>query len=360
MPVYKNEKNNTWYCSFYYTDWKGERKKKKKMGFKTKREAKEYENEYSVIHASDPEMTFDSLVELYFTDLKDRIRESTMGTKHNMIDNHITPVIGKIKLCDITPATIRHWQNEMLRKEKNGKRYTPTFLRSVNSQMTAIFNYAVKYHGLSSNPCLALDPIGKKKADEMKFWTLDEFNKAIAYEKSSAYHLCFMLLFWGGFRVGEVLALTPADLIDDKKAVSITKTFHRVDGEDKVGPPKSTNSERVVELPDFVYEELKDYSSSLYGIDTDDRIFYFQRGAVNKELDKITVDSGVKRIRVHDLRHSHVSHLIELGFQTHAIAARIGDSPETVNRTYTHLYPNTGQRIAATLNESMKKSTLGE
>lgn len=355
MPVYKNEKNNTWYCSFYYTDWKGERRKKKKMGFKTKREAKEYENEYSVKHASDPEMTFDSLVELYFTDLKDRIRESTMGTKHNMIDNHITPVIGKMKICDITSATIRHWQNELLEKEKNGKRYAPTYLRSINSQMTAILNYAVRFHNLKANPCHSVDPIGKKQADEMQFWTLEEFNEVIKYEKSSAFHLCFMMLFWGGFRIGEVLALTPADLIPKKKAVRIKKTHHRKDGEDNNGPTKN-DKYRIVELPDFVYSELEDYSSRLYGIEPNDRILYFQRGAVNKELDRIIDLSGVKRIRVHDLRHSHVAHLIELGFQTHAIAARIGDTPETVNRTYAHLYPTTGQKIATSLSESMNST----
>ena len=350
MPVYKDKERNTWYCSFYYVDWQGERKLKKKRGFKTQREAKEYEREFLTQSAENPEMTFKSLVELYFIDLENRIRVTTAETKRNMIEGHILPTFGKMKLCDITPATVRHWQNEMLGKKRDGKPYSKTYLRSVNSQLSAIFNYAVKYHSMKVNPCTLVDPIGEKKADEMQFWTLDEFNKAIAYEKSSAYHLCFMLLFWGGFRVGEALALTPADLIDDKNAVSITKTYTRINGEDKLGPPKSKNSTRVVELPDFVFKELKEYSESLYDIQPDDRIFYFQRNAVNKELNYLIDQSGVKKIRVHDLRHSHVSLLIELGFQTHAIAKRIGDTPETVDRTYAHLYPHVGTTIAGALN----------
>ena len=357
MPVYKNEKNKTWYCSFYYTDWNGKRRKKKKMGFKTQREAKAYEEEYKVKQSGNPEMTFKSLADLYFLDLQNRVRESTMDTKKNNFDTHITPVLGDMKICDITPATIRHWQNEMLKKKQsNGKPYSQTYLRSVNSQLSAILNYAVKFHQLKYNPCSRVDPIGQKKSKEMDFWTLDEFNTAIAYEKAPAFHLCFMLLFWGGFRIGEVLALTPADIMYDKKAVNIVKTHHRKEGEDISGPTKSTNSDRIVELPDNAFDELVDYSSRLYGIEPDDRIFYFQRNTVNNELNTLAEKSGVKRIRVHDLRHSHVSLLIELGFQAHAIAKRIGDTPETVNRTYAHLYPHVGQTMASALNSSINNN----
>ena len=353
MPVYKNEKNNTWYCSFYYTAWNGERKKKKKMGFKKRSEAKEYEREFTVKQSGNPEMTFKSLVDLYFTDLENRIRDTTRETKKNMIETHITPLIGEMKVNKITSSTIRHWQNEMLRKvKKDGTSYAPTYLRSVNNQLKAILNFAVLYYGLSENPCNKVKTLGSKSAEEMQFWTLDEFNKFIACEKGSAYHLCFMLLFWGGFRIGEILALRPSDIVESKKALSIKKTHHRNQGEDNIGPTKSDNSDRIVELPDFVYDELTLYTESLYGLDDEDRIFYFQRSAVNKELDKIAEIAGVKRIRVHDLRHSHVSLLIELGFQTHAIAKRIGDTPETVDKTYAHLYPNVGERIASSLNQA--------
>lgn len=350
MPVYKDEERKTWYASFYYTAWDGKRKLKKKRGFKTQREAKEYEREFSVKSQENPEMTFKSLVDLYFIDIQNRIRESTTDTKRNMFDTHITPVLGDMKICDITPATIRHWQNEMLKKKQgNGKPYSQTYLRSVNSQLSAILNYAVKFHRLKYNPCSRVDPIGKKKSREMDFWTLDEFNRVISYEKSPAFHLCYMLLFWGGFRIGEVLALTPADILEDSKSVHIKKTHHRKDGKDSSGPTKSDNSERIVELPDFVFEELTDYSSRLYDIQPEDRIFYFQRNTVSHELSNLAEKSGIKRIRVHDLRHSHVSLLIELGFQVHAIAKRIGDTPETVNRTYAHLYPHVGQTIAEAL-----------
>ena len=65
MPAYKNEQRGTWYCKFYYEDWQGKRKQKKKEGFKTQREAKAYEREFLSKTTADCSMTFGSLVELY-------------------------------------------------------------------------------------------------------------------------------------------------------------------------------------------------------------------------------------------------------------------------------------------------------
>lgn len=351
MPVYKDEARNTWYCSFYYKDWMGQRKLKKKRGFKTQREAKEFEREFLLIHSNDPNILFSSLVELYFTDAKNRIRWGTAENKKSVFEAHITPYFAKKKINEIDVSDIRRWQNIMLEKVNphNNRPYSQTYLRSVNSQLSAIFNFAVEYYGLPFNPCHKVKAIGEKHADEMQFWTLDEFNKAISYEKKPAFHLAFVLLYWTGMREGECLALTPDKILHDKKAINICQTYHKREGKDTFGPPKTKNSVRITTLPDFVYEELVNYAEGIYGISPQDRIFYFTKTALNKELDSICDKSGVKRIRVHDLRHSHVSLLVELGYRSYAIADRIGDTPEMVDKTYAHLYPNKGAQIAREL-----------
>lgn len=351
MPVYKDEERGTWYASFYYTNWMGEKKLKKKRGFKTKREAKDFETQFLAKNSSDPTMSFKSLYELYQDDFESRIRSGTKAGKKNMIETHILPYFENRKINEISEADIRKWQNTMLQKrKKNGEPYSETYLRTLNSQLTAVFNYAVAYHNLERNPCSRVKAIGTKEAGEMEFWTLDEFNKVIACEKRPAFHLYYMVLFWCGVREGEALALTPKKIDHDTKSLDIYETYHRENGQDIFGPPKTKNSVRKVPMPDFVYDEMIEYISSLYGIKDDERIFYFTRANVGKELHRIAEQAGVKRIRVHDLRHSHVSLLIELGYNTHAIADRIGDTPEVVNKVYAHLYPTVAASIATELN----------
>lgn len=353
MPAYKDEKRGTWYASFYYDDWSGNHKRKVKRGFKTMREAKEFEREFLFKNASDPNMTFGSLYDLYVQDQDNRIRHGTKEKKLTVFDKYILPYFKDKKIAEITPGDIRQWQNQILNmtNPRNGEPYAETYLRHINSELTAILNFAVQFHGLDSNPAAKVKPMGKKQAREMLFWTLDEFNKAIEYEDKAAYHLCFMILYWCGLREGEALALTPGKIIHESKSLDIYETYHKIKGEDIFGPTKTDNSKRQTPMPDFVYDELMAYLESIMGIGDDDRIFYFSKSGLNKELDRISKESGVKRIRVHDLRHSHVSLLIKLGYRTHAIADRIGDTPEVVDRVYAHLYPDVGNEIAKELNK---------
>ncbi|WP_434510136.1 tyrosine-type recombinase/integrase [Desulfitobacterium sp. AusDCA] len=352
MPAHKDQERGTWYAQFYYTDWQGVKHKKKKRGFALERDAKKFERDFLTKNAGSPNMTFESLVELYYEDFETRVRGSTQKTKKSMIEKHILPTFRLKIVSEITNTDIRRWQNLMIKKKnpKDGKPYRPTYLRSVNSQLSAIFNFAVEYYNLPKNPCARVKAIGKKRADEMKFWTLDQFNEVITCEDSQAYHAAFMTLYWTGIREGECLALTPKKVLDKIQSLFISETFKREDGEDLFDKTKNDN-EHEVSMPDFLYKELRNYMDALYGLGPNDRIFYFTRTALNKELDRISEKAGIERIRVHDLRHSHVALLIELGYRTHAIAKRIGDTPEEVDRTYAHLYPNKGQDIARELSK---------
>ena len=91
MPIYKDEKYNTWFCKFYYVDYNGQKKQKLKRGFKTKREAKEFENRFLVKHQKDVTMPFSSLVKYYKEDMETRLKPATIYTKQNIIDKLILP-----------------------------------------------------------------------------------------------------------------------------------------------------------------------------------------------------------------------------------------------------------------------------
>lgn len=340
MPVYKDEERGTWYASFYYTDWMGNRKLKKKRGFKTQREAKEFEREFLNKEERDCDITFEFLVDEYFKDLSTRLKKTTIAIKRDIFNTKILPYMKNLKISQITPTTIRLWQNEIL---KGG--YAPTYQKTIHNQLSAILNYAVKYYNMPNNPCRITGSIGKKNADSMKIWTLDDYKKFIALEKKPAAFVAFEILFWCGLREGELLALTPADITEDKK-IHITKTFVRVDGEDLVTPPKTPKSIRDVPIPDFLYNEIQDYIAKLYGIQPQDKLFYFTKGFIGKEIRRLHEKAGVERIRTHDLRHSHASLLIDMGYSIFLISERLGhENVETTMNTYGHLYPNKHQEM---------------
>lgn len=340
MPAYKDEERGTWYASFYYTDWMGNRKLKKKRGFKTQREAKEFEREFLNKEERDCDITFEFLVEEYFKDLSTRLKKTTIAIKRDIFNTKILPYMKNLKISQITPTTVRLWQNEIL---KGG--YAPTYQKTIHNQLSAILNYAVKYYNMSNNPCRITGSIGKKNADSMKIWTLDDYKKFITLEKKPAAFVAFEILFWCGLREGELLALTPADITEDKK-IHITKTFVRVDGEELVTPPKTPKSIRDVPIPDFLYNEIQDYISKLYGIQPQDKLFYFTKGFIGKEIKRLHEKAGVERIRTHDLRHSHASLLIDMGYSIFLISERLGhENVETTMNTYGHLYPNKHQEM---------------
>ena len=127
-------------------------------------------------------------------------------------------------------------------------------------------------------------------------------------------YMAFELLYWCGIRLGELRALTPADFDFDTNMLSITKSYQRIKGENIITKPKTKRSIRKVIMPETVANEMKDFIDSIYGITPDDRLFPVSKSYLHHEMDRGVKESGVKRIRVHGLRHSHVSLLINMGF----------------------------------------------
>lgn len=157
-------------------------------------------------------------------------------------------------------------------------------------------------------------------------------------------------------RIGELLALTRADIDTKKNSISITKSYQRFDKRDIITEPKTAKSKRIISIPEFLAADYEDYFTKLYDLDDDDRIFRFTKGYLTCEMKRGVKASGVKKIRLHDLRHSHSSHLIELGFTPVAIAERLGhEKVETTLNTYVHLYPNKQIEIANRLDEEYRK-----
>lgn len=308
-------------------------------------------HKYDYVHMQKEHCFLGRLAEVQFIDSK--------YIKDVIFQKKLIPYFKDKKMNEISPADIIKWQNEMIKKRQaDGKPYKPTYLKTMQSELSAIFNHAVRFYNLRENPVKKAGTIGKGKADEMDFWTKEEYLKFIecVKDKPISYY-AFQILYWCGIREGELLALTPADIDFENKKLHITKSYQYINGEDIITDPKTEKSRRDVVIPDFLVEELRQFIGMLYGYGRDDRIFQITKSYLHHEMSRGAKAAGVKRIRIHDLRHSHISLLIRLGFSAVAIGNRVGHESQTITFHYAHMFPTEQIEMADKLNEEFVPGT---
>jgi len=296
-------------------------------------------------------MTFASFIEVYIADTKKRVRLNTWKTKEHILRTKILPYFKDRKLDEIQSRDIVAWQNEIMGLEKeNGETFSATYLKTIHNQLSAVFNHAVKYYGLEKNPAMLAGNMGKEESRGIDFWTQNEymrFSDAVMDKPMSFY--AFEMLYWTGMREGELLALTPSDLDLKAGTVSISKSYQRINGKDIITDPKTPKSNRVIRMPAFLIEEMQEYLQMLFEIGPDDRIFPVTKRFLHHEMERGAKESGVRKIRIHDLRHSHISLLIEMGFSAVAIAERVGHESIDITYRYAHMFPSTQEAMAERL-----------
>lgn len=360
MACYKKTLKNgktSWYTSFTYTDWKGEKQRKKKSGFERRKDAEEYEQKFLEKIKATPEMSFATLVDLYVEDSADHNRISTMNTKLKIIKRYILPDLGKMSLPSITPLVIREWHSSLLKKG-----LAPSYLATIHSTLSAIFNFGIKFYSLTDNPTHKTGTIGSRSHKIGQIWTPEQFRQfAVAVSQNGykgrkrgriIYIVLFHILYWTGCRIGEALALTPADFVQNngQYTLSIIKDYNRIHRQDITDLPKTPSSIRKVALPEFLVDIIKDWIR-LAMLGRQDRLFDgISRTSSERMLTKCAKKAGLPAIRVHDLRHSHASLLIELGCSPLLIAERLGHKNPTVTlNIYSHLFHNKQNELALNL-----------
>lgn len=310
MPVYKDEKTGTWFVKTYFTDYTGTKRQKMKRGFSLQRDAKEWERDFLATEAAQPTMPFKSLVELYLTDKKEHSKLITYQTKKNRIDKWITPFFDKQPINAITAADVRKWQAQLKNSlNANGEPLSPGYMQNIVTELSSIFNFAVRFYGLSVNPCrIAGNTVGKKQKS-MNFWTKDEFDRFIStFDKTTPYYTAFLLLYYCGLRIGELEALTASDIDLKAGTLTISKTYHLIDGKGVITSPKTERANRTITLPPFISDLLQAHERRIYGLTPDSRLFTASHSSYARQMEIHTAQAGVKRIRIHDLRHPYVKH----------------------------------------------------
>ena len=313
-------------------------------------------------------LSFSDFSDIYISDMDMRLKKTTMHTKRRIFARFILPSFGRKRLSQVSAKDVREWQNDLLKTD-----LSPAYLRLIDSELIGIFSYAVRFYDLPGNPCTKAGPICNKPPKNMKFWTIEEYRTFIkGLECYPDAHLAFQILFFTGMRCGELLALTPADIDLSRGIIRINKTYTRQDGLDIITSPKTRKSIREVTIPGFLGNEIASFLTEFHTRDAEvkpplsgnvpageaklsfdkQRLFphtkyflaYYMRLSCRK--------TGVKVIRLHDLRHSHASYLIDKGVQIGIISERLGhEKVSTTLDTYGHLYPSRQEELAKQMDE---------
>ena len=332
---------------FRYKDYMGKVHATTKRGFRTKKEALAYERESISSMSGSPSMTVKTLAELFVKDQSTKTRESTMRITRWAVDGYIIPELGDLSISNVSPATVREWQERCSKKriERTGKLLSQGSLHILGAALSSMFRFAVKYHNLGSNPCEVTGNMGRmnKRKD---FWEQETFEKFISTVSDRLCHAAYTTLYWTGLRAGELLALTPEDIDYEAGTISVTKTLFISDKKAEPHEPKTPESIRTISASDAVLSEIKALVES-YPYKTK-RVFdissYF---ALQARFNLSIKKAGVPRITLHGFRHSHASWLISHGVPITAVSHRLGHaSPQMTLSIYSHFFKDDDKKIA--------------
>ncbi|MEW4150043.1 site-specific integrase [Bacillus thuringiensis] len=339
MVVYKDKERGTYFFVVRVRQFDGTQKQVKRRGFKTKKEAREAEAKMLIEKETNSSLTFAQVADSYFDWYCQRRKQSSIVTIKAILDNHLITKFGKSKINNITPKHIMNYQNEIIHQ------YSADYLKKIHTVLSSIFIFAIKFHGLTNNPARIAGNFEKEAHKRMNFWEFEEFKRFINTVDELLYQVFFTTLYYSGARKGELLALTWADINFEEKTIDINKTQYNR----QITKPKTKASNRIIMLPSLVIDllkKLKEHATLGVPVKSDYIVFgefhtSIAAATLHRRYADYLVASGVKKILLHEFRHSHASYLINKGINPLVVAQRLGHSNvSTTLNTYSHLYPS--------------------
>lgn len=366
---YTKKQGQLWFVKFRYIEQDTAKTVTMvKRGFATKREAKQYEENYleelehlGAIECTEEELNYpksfrDVFDEYISSHKREDLKESTFQTKINIFEKHIFPTFGGMPIESITDDVIADWQTTIKASTYRDTKLSDSYLHTIQCQFNSVINYAFTKGYISKNPLADIKNMGFKDK-RVDFWSCEEYER-FAYEAmvDPHYYYCFEILYWCGMREGEMLALTLNDIDFDKKVITINKTYQRINCRDLITLPKTPSSVRKVSIPEFLVDEIKEYIAMQYDLQPDQRIFHnVSKTSLQKSFKHFTKKAGLRDLTIHGLRHSHVSLLISKKYDIFEVSKRIGHkSIKTTQDIYGHLFDDVQKTIANDLDNLRK------
>lgn len=268
-----------------------------------------------------------------------------------MVYTHILPLFGKMKLADITQVKIEEWRGTFF---KDGKCiYKDSYIHAIRSRLCAVLNFATERHLMDFNPAKHVK-MGVKEASERPVWTVEQY-KRFHNEISSNIpeYIAFDVFFWGGLRLGELLALTVSDIDLEKRYIRINKNIYERHGKRIVTTPKTAKSIRNVSISETLCNELREYISKLSDTKPDTTLFSTSKTSLHRKLKTGIEKSGVPRITIHCFRHSHITYLVNKGWSAPVVAARVGHESIYITTHYMHAYSEMEDAVCEMMDKDM-------
>lgn len=334
MPVYKDTKRGTWFSVYSYTV-DGENRQKKKRGFATKRDALLWESEQRQTEQFTSK-TFSQIFEEMLLSIDSSDVSSNM--KRNWLERHFPLVSEPIE--KISKQHLIEWRNAL----KSSNLATRTMNRGLG-YVRSVFAYANRIYNVPNNGAVLTNyKLTKEDKEEMPVWTPEQFRR-FQEHCDPAYLPYFTFLYWTGCRRSEALAVCKDDIRGNR--VRINKTIkHYKNG---FLPLKNDASERVITVDDetLAMLDLEHADPFVFGETRSLPITSIQRKFI-----EATRAADLPPIRIHDLRHSHATVLINNGANIVAISKRLGHaSINQTLKTYSHLLQKSDDELMEIIKE---------
>ena len=308
--------------------------------------------------------------EWYDTYIAPQKSPTTSATYLYNLENYIFPKFGKLILQNLTTLAIQKWINELgVKSPLSNKPLTPKTIRNLFMNLNAGLKRAVTLGYLAKNPAANIE-LPKCKQYKAEIYSSDELQQLFEVAKGTELEIGIMLLVCLGIRRGELMALTWADIDFEKKLVNIDKNTVKIKkGQSVTKDPKSESGRRIIEAPDVLIDFLRHEKVAYlerrlrYGADYHNKdLIICQPNGKPYEVDYYTHKfqrllkvHGLKKIRLHDLRHSHATYMLRLGVNVKAMQKRMGHSTfSTTMDTYSHVLDDMGREAADTLNTGLQ------
>lgn len=355
MTVYKDKKRNTYYYSVTVDLKSGEKKRFMKRGFKTQREAKKAEVDflYEFETADEENLTFSEIADMYTHWYKKRRKVSSYNKIESVVRVHLKSHFKSKLIKEITRRDVVLLHDKLLDK------LSIASAKKVHTVLSSVLNYAIKMEYLKTNVAREVGNVDLREQKRMNYWQLEEFKTFINVVDRLDYKTLFMTLFYGGLRKGEALALTWKDIDFDKSTIDINKTImKRI-----VTTPKNESSVRKIQMPSHTMNLLAELKISK--LSKPDYVvfgeFYDSLAdtSVSRYFDNYIKEAGVQKIRLHDLRHSHASYLINAGNDIQIVSKRLGHAnTSTTLDIYAHLYPSKEKEAISRMENDFKPAKI--